>query len=66
MITTKYIVWIFLQHWQLSHTLWVWYQSCWQKGDGHISSIRSFDDNHDNLWRNMEDLMIIYEKMLKI
>jgi len=31
--------------------------------DGHLASIKSFDDN--DLWRNVEDLMMIHEKMLK-
>jgi len=38
---------------------------CWQKEeDGHLSPIRSFDDD-DDLWRSMEDLMMMHGKMLK-
>jgi len=36
----------------------------WQKEeDGHLPSVRSFDD--DDLWRSMEDLMMIHGKLLK-
>jgi len=38
---------------------------CWQKEeDEHLPPIRSFDDD-DDLWRSMEDLMMMHEKMLK-
>jgi len=38
---------------------------CWQKEeDGHLLPIRSFDDD-DDLWRSMEDLMMMHGKMLK-
>ena len=32
--------------------------------DGHLPSIRSLDDD-DDLWKSMEDLMIIHGKLLK-
>jgi len=32
--------------------------------DGHLASIKSFDDD-DVLWRSAEDLMMIHGEMLK-
>jgi len=42
------------------------WKNCWQKEeDGHLPPIRSFYDNDDDLWRSMEDLMMMHWKMLK-
>jgi len=34
-----------------------------QKQDRHMASIKNFDD--DDLWRSVEDLMMIHGEMLK-
>jgi len=39
---------------------------CWQKEeDEHLPPVKSFDDDDDDLWRNIEDLMMMHGKMLK-
>ena len=52
-----------------SSTIFYHYQKggdCWQKEeDWHLPLRRSFDDDDDDLWRNMEDLMMMHGKMLK-
>jgi len=33
--------------------------------EGHLASIKSFDDDDDDLWRSVDDLMMIHGEMLK-
>jgi len=42
------------------------YLNSWQKEEeyGHLLSIRYFDDDN-NLWRSMDDLMMIHGKIMK-